>query len=84
MQTETRQKFLYTVPYWGSFPASEYGGLIVVIANNDEECLDLLTPEGDASDFYPEPTMEWIKEKSKKFELSGGTLPSEIVSQFLT
>lgn len=35
-------KYLYLVDYWVPFPASEYGGVLSVIANNDNECHDLL------------------------------------------
>ena len=35
-------KFLYLVDYWVPFPASEYGGVLSVVAENDNECHDLL------------------------------------------
>jgi hypothetical protein len=35
-------KYLYLVDYWVPFPASEYGGVLSVIAENDNECHDLL------------------------------------------
>lgn len=35
-------KFLYIVDYWVPFPSSEYGGVINVIAENDNECHDIL------------------------------------------
>ena len=35
-------KYLYLVDYWVPFPASEYGGVISVVAENDNECHDLL------------------------------------------
>ena len=35
-------KFLYLVDYWVPFPSSEYGGVLSVIAENDNECHDLL------------------------------------------
>ena len=35
-------KYLYLVNYWVPFPSSEYGGLINVIAANDNECHDIL------------------------------------------
>lgn len=75
---------MYTVPYWEQFPQSEYGGLVVVVASDDEECLDILTPMGDAADYYSEPTIEWIREQSKRFQLADPTTPSGIVTQFLT
>jgi len=36
-------KYIYLVDYWVPFPSSEYGGMISVIAENDQECFDLLT-----------------------------------------
>jgi len=35
-------KSLYIVDYWVPFPSSEYGGVVTVIAENDNECHDLL------------------------------------------
>jgi hypothetical protein len=35
-------KYLYIVDFWVPFPSSEYGGLINVIAANDNECHDIL------------------------------------------
>ena len=35
-------KYLYLVDYWVPFPSSEYGGNVTVIAENDNECHDLL------------------------------------------
>ena len=31
-------KYLYIVDYWVPFPQSEYGGVISVIAENEDEC----------------------------------------------
>jgi len=35
-------KFLYLVDYWVPFPSSEYGGVLSVIGENDNEVHDLL------------------------------------------
>ena len=35
-------KYLYLVDYWVPFPSSEYGGVVSVIAENDNECHDVL------------------------------------------
>ncbi len=35
-------KYLYLVNYWVPFPSSEYGGLIAVVAENDNQCHDIL------------------------------------------
>jgi hypothetical protein len=34
--------FLYVGDYWQPFPSSEYGGSWVVMAENEEQCIDLL------------------------------------------
>jgi len=36
------QKYLYVVDHFCNFPRSEYGGLWNVIAENDDECFDLI------------------------------------------
>ena len=36
---------MYLVDYWVPFPASEYGGLVTLIAENDVEALELLSEE---------------------------------------
>ena len=43
------QKFFYIVEHFIPFPQSEYGGIRNVVAENDEECFDLIT-SADTSD----------------------------------
>ena len=45
------QKFFYIVDHYIPFPRYEYGGLWNVIAEDDEECFDLITSE-DSDNFY--------------------------------
>ena len=45
------QKFLYIVQHYVPFPASEYGGVWNVIAEDDDECFDLISAEDDGN-FY--------------------------------
>jgi hypothetical protein len=45
------QKFLYIVDHYVPFPSSEYGGIWNVIAEDDNECFDLITAE-DSGNFY--------------------------------
>lgn len=45
------QKYLYVVDHYIPFPTSEYGGLWVVIAEDDDECFDLIAAEDDGN-FY--------------------------------
>lgn len=50
------QKFLYIVQHYVPFPSSEYGGIWNVIAENDDECFDLITAEDDGdwnTGYYP-------------------------------
>ena len=39
--TPMMDKYLYIVDYWVPFPQSEYGGVINVVAKDDQECFDL-------------------------------------------
>jgi hypothetical protein len=41
------QKFLYLVDHFCPFPTSEYGGLWAVVANDDNECFDLIKESDD-------------------------------------
>ena len=47
-------KYLYIVDHFCPFPTSEYGGLWNVVANDDEECFDLITEydEENYSEYY--------------------------------
>jgi hypothetical protein len=54
-------KYLYLVDYWVPFPTSEYGGLINVIAENDNECHDyLLKWRNECDDKYDNLIMEKV------------------------
>lgn len=45
-----KDKFVYTIDYWLDFPTTEYGGVIVVVADNDDECVSLINSHPD---YYP-------------------------------
>jgi len=45
------QKFLYIVQHYIPFPSSEYGGLWNIIAEDDNECFDIIIAE-DNDNFY--------------------------------
>ena len=62
-------KYLYIVDYWVPFPSSEYGGVISVIAENDQECHDTLR-DGEISydSNYNHKIMESVV-KAQKFAL---------------
>lgn len=61
--------FLYVGEYWVEFPSSEYGGLWVVMAENDEQCVELLR---DANNWFDREYDDEIPEavqKAKRFQL---------------
>lgn len=77
---------LYVVNYWVPFPASEYGGMQVVIAKDDEQCYSLIA-EADAHEMeFHKDAEELIRARIKKasrFTLDDAHLP-EIVRSFRT
>lgn len=80
-------KYIYLIDYWVPFPSSEYGGMISVIAEDDEECFDLLTDTNreETSGFdekYNDRIMSNIV-KAPKFALAENE-ESRILDVFLT
>lgn len=76
-------KFLYLVDYWVPFPASEYGGVISVIAENDNECHDLLLNwRSDYESEYDNRIMERVV-NADKFALANEG-ESSVVNSFTT
>jgi hypothetical protein len=76
-------KYLYLVDYWVPFPSSEYGGVISVIGENDNEVHDLLL---DWRDEYNSDSDNRIMERvvnAHKFGLVDEE-PSRIVDTFTT
>jgi hypothetical protein len=76
-------KYLYIINYWVPFPASEYGGVVSVIAEDDQECYNLVV-EYD-NEYYPEyypQAMENIQ-KAQKFLLAEEQ-ESRVVDSFTT
>lgn len=62
-------KRLYIVDYWVPFPQSEYGGMINLIAEDDEEAFDLLLEEESLNlPGFERNLMENIR-KAQKFSL---------------
>jgi hypothetical protein len=76
-------KQIYLVDYWVPFPSSEYGGIINVIAENDNECHDLLVNYGGFDDIYNDRIMTNVA-KAPRFELVNQEEESRIVDAFLT
>lgn len=75
-------KYLYLVDYWVPFPSSEYGGVVSVIAENDEECHDLLRDCEEYDDRYTQKIMERVI-NAHKFALASEE-ESRIVDSFTT
>jgi hypothetical protein len=75
-------KYLYIVDYWVPFPSSEYGGLINVIAENDNECHDILRDSDDYDDRYESKIMERVV-AAPRFALANDE-NSRIVESFTT
>ena len=75
-------KFLYLVDYWVPFPSSEYGGMISVIAQNDEECFDLLVDCPQFDNKYEDRIMPNIV-KAPRFALVENE-ESRLIDIFLT
>lgn len=75
-------KYLYLVDYWVPFPSSEYGGVVSVIAENDQECHDLLRDNDEFDDRYRQKIMERVV-NAHKFALVDEST-SRIVDSFTT
>ena len=61
----SNDKFLYVVDYWVPFPTSEYGGIVNVIASNDQECFNLLSEEESFPENYGHLIMENVINATK-------------------
>jgi hypothetical protein len=78
------QKFLYIVEHYVPFPQSEYGGVWNVIAEDDDECFDLIVAE-DNGNFY-EKYYSDLRENiinSRTYQLSE-EIESQVVESFTT
>ena len=81
---ESMTKFFYIVDHYVPFPSSEYGGIWNVIAEDDDECFDLITGADDGdfnSKFYGNLRENILK--SRTYALAED-LESCIVEQFTT
>ena len=77
-------KFLYVVDHYVPFPSSEYGGIWNVIAEDDNECFDLITDRdsGNFNEQYYTDLRENIL-NARVFALAEN-LESGVVEEFLT
>lgn len=79
-------KFIYIVDHYVPFPSSEYGGIWNVIAENDEECFDLIT-KYDGDDEYNSHYYGNLREnilKARTFALNQQNVESCVVESFTT
>lgn len=79
-----KMKYVYTFDHFVPFPSSEYGGIWVVVAKNDNECYDLVVKYDQDwnKDHYPK-AMENIK-KATKLALLEEDQDSRIIDSFTT
>lgn len=77
------KKFLYVVDHFVPFPSSEYGGLWIVIAQNDDECFDLISESDEEENSNHYSTLKKNIINARVFELSENE-ESKIVDQFIT
>lgn len=75
-------KYLYIVNYWVPFPASEFGGLINLIAEDDNEAFDILSDCPDFDVTYTDRIMANVVD-AQKFQLTKD-YNSGILEQFIT
>ena len=77
-------KLFYIVDHYVPFPSSEYGGIWNVIAEDDDECFDLITgaDDGDFNQQFYAHLRENIL-NSRTYALAEN-LESKIVEEFTT
>ena len=78
-------KYLYIVDHFVPFPQSEYGGLWNVIAEDDNECFDLITEQdNDLNLQYYQKLRENIVKSPKYKVIDDNSAESEVITSFLT
>jgi hypothetical protein len=78
-----QQKYFYIVDHFVPFPSSEYGGVWNVIAEDDDECFDLIKDydEGFNEEFYVNLRDRVVN--SRNYPLSSNE-ESRVVESFTT
>ena len=77
-------KFFYVVDHYLKFPQSEYGGVWNVIAENDDECFDLITARDKEN--YFEQDYRYLRENitsARVYKLAEDQ-QSCVVEEFIT
>lgn len=76
--------YLYIVDYWVEFPSSEYGGVGIVLAENDKEAFNLLKESTHLTfDERDDDIKKAIKE-AETFMIEDISEESRIVKTFYT
>ena len=74
---------MYIGDYWAPFPSSEYGGIWVVMAENEEQVIDIL--EGTSYDDRYEDLIPEAVSKAKVFPLvKNETFKPQLIENFYT
>lgn len=76
-------KNLYIVDHFCPFPSSEYGGIWNVIAENNEECYDLIVEYDDEFNIKYYPILRENIMKARVYKLSEN-IDSCVVESFTT
>jgi hypothetical protein len=76
-------KTLFIVDHFVPFPQSEYGGVWNVIADDEDECFDLITFEDDSNYFEYYSVLRENISKAYKYTITSEA-ESGIVTSFLT
>lgn len=76
-------KYLYLVDHFCPFPQSEYGGIWNVVAENDEQCFDVVVSEDDDLNIGCYGKLRENISKAPKFALADEE-SSRVVLSFIT
>ena len=77
------QKFLYIVEHYVPFPQSEYGGIWNVIAEDDNECFDLIVAKDQEMYVEHYPQLRHNIQNARTYALAED-IESGIVEEFTT
>lgn len=85
-QPKESSKTLYIVNYWVPFPASEYGGVQIVVASDDDECFKFIANASMHELKYHKDSEELIAARVKKAQrfLIDAAHASGLVRSFTT
>ena len=78
---------LFIIDLWVPFPSSEYGGVIVVIANNTEEAFHIVSNHYGLDQYHPSDNLfnqrKDAVENAKVYDIYGDHTPG-VIHSFLT